>query len=614
MLLVALLTCPALAQGLGQLRVIVVDDAEQLPVAGATLALSGSLLTSDANGEVLFTELLPGPYELVVSKAGFGQVTLESLQVNPNRTTTQIVHLVAGTEEIVVSAERKAVDTTSTAVGQVLAKEFLQRIPAGRTYQSAVQTMPAMPGNTESYQHPGHSPLVMADQDRLSTFAVDVDTASYALARAKLTSRVMPPPASVRVEEFVNAFRYAWAPPAGRDPLAIRMEAAPHPSSDRVLLSVALQGHEVVVDRPVRLTFLVDVSGSMDSPDKLPLVQKSLHELVDGLGLEDRVGIVTYAGNTGIALQPSWTVDKAPLHQAIDELSSSGSTAMGAGIELAYGMASKMYVEGAENRVIILTDGDANVGISSAEQLLGLVNRWAGQGIMLSVIGFGQGNYKDALLERMADRGDGNYHYVDSEAEAQRIFGRDRTANLVTLARDVKVQVEFPEASVLAWRQIGYENRAVADEDFRDDAVDGGEVGSGHQVTALYELVLRDEPVGDLARVRVRAEPPGKEAAAIEFSTGLLASARKDSFADASADLRFAFGVATFAELLRRSPHTAEVRWADVLAWIEGSCDPRSADHSELRQLIRKAASLSGGLQATVTPEPVLPPDSQAAR
>lgn len=617
--LVALLIAVPVWAGPGQLRVEVVDDAELLPVDGVALQLSGETLIggtrsqiTGADGLSTFTELPPGIYRLVSSKAGFRSVTIEGISVTGNRTTVQAVRLTpAEVEEVVIVGRKSVVDTVSTAVGQVLTKEFLQRVPSGRTYQTAVQTVPGVTAGSggnpnmggsasnentfaESYTHPGYGPQVLADVDRLSTFAIDVDTASYALCRAKLVDGVMPPEDAVRVEEFVNAFHYGWDPPAGNDPLGVQIEAARHPlENNKVLLSVALQGHaEEVADRPVRLTFLVDVSGSMSAPDKLPLVQHALHRLVDGLGLEDRVAIATYAGNTGIALNPSWTVDKRPIHRAIDGLSSGGSTAMGDGIVLAYGMAEEMYVEQAENRVVILTDGDANVGFSSPEQLLGLVNRWAGEGISLSVVGFGQGNYKDALLERMADKGDGNYHYVDDAREAERVFGRDLTSNLVTLARDVKVQVEFPEEAVFSWRQLGYENRAVADEDFRDDAVDGGEVGAGHQVTALYELVLRDHPTGDLARVRVRAEPAGREIGpAIEFGEALAVD--EPRYDQASRDLRWAAAVATFAEVLRGSPYVAEVGWKQVLALVDGAIDRDDPDQAELRELVVRAAELS---------------------
>jgi Ca-activated chloride channel family protein len=594
----------------GTVTGVVVDDAE-VPLPGVDVVLTAADGTrieaeTDAGGQVRM-ELSAGTATITASGEGFGQRTMWVV-VPEVGDVSWILHLTPEVE--------------STGRGEVLTREFLQKIPTGRSYQAATQMAagvlagsggnPNMAGGAtrESYVHPGNHPTVMADQDRWSTFAIDVDTASYALTRAKLRSSVLPDAASVRVEEFVNAMPYAYAPPVGGDPFAVHLEAAPHPlRPDHLVVSIALQGRPPPLRaRPMHLTFLVDVSGSMASADKLPLAQQALHHLVDGLGPEDEVSLVTYAGRTAVSLEPTGAARAADIHAAIDGLWAGGGTAMHDGIGLAYGMAEDMYTEGSENRVVILTDGDPNIGVASPEGLVDLVHRWAGKGIGLSVVGFGQGNLGDALLERLADQGDGNYHYLDSRAEAERVFGRDLVGNLSTVARDVKVQVEFPEDAVFAWRQVGYENRAVADEDFRNDAVDGGELGWGQQVTALYEVVLRDHPRGPLVRVSARAEPSGREAAATESSFALGVSEAQASWEAASDSLQWATATATFAEVLRGSPHEAETSWGQVLALVDDAAQTDRQDHAELRSLVERAARLSGGLDTLPTPNGVRPP------
>ncbi|MCB9689310.1 MAG: von Willebrand factor type A domain-containing protein [Alphaproteobacteria bacterium] len=480
----------------GSVQILVEDD-DGLTVPGATVELScenliggAQTLVTDANGQVTFVELPPGVCDARIVRDAFENVTVQGLRIDINRLSVQRVAMKAGSStEIVVEARRPHADVTSTTAGTILTREFLNSVPMARSYQSAVQLAAGVTGgaggnpnigggaynentymregayisvpvaggavapNAEQYDHPGFHGTESTAVDRLSTFAIDVDTASYALARVKLRQGQLPDTASVRVEEFVNAFPYDLGPgPRTGAPLGIHTEVAQHPlRQGSVLLSVALQSRQVPTERkPLHLTFLVDVSGSMSSADKIGLVRDSLHRLTDGLGAEDEVAIVTYAGSTQVVLEPTWTTRKGTVHDAIDRLRVGGGTAMGDGLDLAYGMAERMYRDGVENRVIVLTDGDANVGRASTDQLQAIVAKRAGQGIGLSVVGVGQGNYKDARLEQLADKGDGNYHYVDSVDEAARVFGRDLVANLTTLARDVKVQLEFPEESVVA--------------------------------------------------------------------------------------------------------------------------------------------------------------------
>jgi Ca-activated chloride channel family protein len=450
--------------------------------------------------------------------------------------------------------------------------------------------------NSERYTDHGVNPMTDTTADGLSTFSIDVDTASYAIARRKLQGGIMPPPAAVRVEEFVNYLPYDYAAPRGGQPFAVHMEAAPSPyQPGHHLLRVGVKGKvlEEAHRPPVRLTFLVDVSGSMSSPDKLGLAQQALHFLVAQLGVEDSVAIATYAGRVERVLPPTPTTRKSHIHAAIDSLSSGGSTAMSSGIDLAYGMASQAYVEGAENRVIVLSDGDANVGPASHSAILDSISEYAGRGITLSTIGFGMGNYKDTLMEQLADRGDGNYHYVDSMREAEKIFGQDLAGTIRTIARDVKIQVEFDPEQVLAYRLVGYENRDIADCDFRNDKVDAGEVGSGHRVTALYDVVLVDGASGPVATVRMRAKPPGPDAPAAEWRSSFDREDVVGSFASASPDLRVAAGVAGFAEKLRGSRYVEEISYRQIATIVRDAQRGHEED-GELLELIGRAAELTG--------------------
>ncbi len=362
---------------------------------------------------------------------------------------------------------------------------------------------------TERYADYGVNPMVDARQDRLSTFAVDVDTASYSIARRKLRDGALPPRQAVRVEEFVNYFSYGYAPPT-QGPFAVHLAAAPSPfAQGHHVVRVALQG-KLVSDAertPVHLVYLVDTSGSMMSADKIGLAKKSLHILTDSLKPGDTVALCTYAGWVREVLAPTGVDRRADIHGAIDQLTAEGSTAMSSGIDLAYALAKKTLVKGHVNRVVVLSDGDANVGPSSHEDILKQIEQYERDGITLSTVGFGQGNYQDVMMEQLADKGDGNYTYIDDEAQARRVFGKQAGSLLQVIARDAKIQVEFDPEVVKEYRLIGYENRDVADRDFRNDKVDGGEIGAGHAVTALYDVVLKKTDASPLV-VRVRHKAP----------------------------------------------------------------------------------------------------------
>jgi Ca-activated chloride channel family protein len=449
--------------------------------------------------------------------------------------------------------------------------------------------------NTEAYDHHDVNKLTLSKDDHLSTFAIDVDTASYSIVRKKILAGQAVPPDAVRVEEFLNYFHYSYEGPGDDRPFAVHMEAAPSPYAPaRHLLRVAVQGKQVAKrDRkPAHLVFLVDVSGSMMEPDKLPLAQRSLRILVDNLGEKDTVAIVTYAGATRVVLRPTTMDKKAEIYSAIDELTAGGSTDMGSGIELAYQLASKQVGPASETRVIVLSDGDANVGNTTHESILKTIKGYVKEGVTLSTVGFGMGNYKDNLMEQLADKGNGNAYYIDGLSEAKKVFQEQLGGTLEVIAQDVKIQVDFNPKSVTAYRLVGYENRDIADHDFRNDKVDAGEIGAGHAVTAVYEVELARDAEPTLATVRIRAKKPrGTEAA--EYAYPFETKALEPTFADASPDFRWAAAVMGFAEILRKSPYADGWKLDTVLTIAQGAAGAGNAERQEFLSLVGKARSAS---------------------
>jgi len=447
----------------------------------------------------------------------------------------------------------------------------------------------------EAYHDWGKNRWTDAAKDHLSTFAADVDTASYTIARRKLTEGTLPPTASVRVEEFVNYFRYAFPEPAAGSPFAVVMDAAPSPLSPgrHVLrVGVATRPKSVTQRKPAHLVFLVDVSGSMSAPDRLDLAKRSLRILTNNLKDGDTVAIVSYAGATELVLPATGMNHKAEILGAIDKLDTGGSTAMGSGIDLAYQQAMKGLAPGAISRVIVCTDGDANVGAHTHDEILKIIAGRAKEGVTLSTIGFGMGNYKDELMEQLADKGNGNNFYIDGLSAAKKVFQEQLGSMLEVVAKDVKLQVDFDPQLVARYRLIGYENRDIKDDDFRNDKVDAGEIGAGHQVTALYELELTEQGKranAPLGGVRIRhKQPRGEKATEAAFA---MPGGAMVSFANAPVDLRFAFAVAAFADVLRHgqdAEHWSLARIHDLAKAAAGDDD----DRKELVGLIEKAITL----------------------
>lgn len=438
----------------------------------------------------------------------------------------------------------------------------------------------------------GMGEFIDAAKEPLSTFSVDVDTGSYTLARRALLDGALPDPLTVRSEEFLNFFSYAYPEPEGVEPFSTSVSGAPSPFGEGLhLLRIGLRGRTVSEAERLsaNLVFLVDVSGSMQSRDKLPLVQYALKELVRRLAPSDTIGIVTYAGSERVALNPTPVSERAAILEVIEGLAAGGSTAGEAGIRAAYSLARASFRPGGINRVILCTDGDFNVGLSG-QALVDLIEEFRDQGVFLTTLGFGSGNYQDAQLEQLADHGNGNYAYIDGPGEAVRALGEKLVATLQVIAKDVKAQVEFNPRSVKRYRLIGYDNRRLQAEDFADDTKDAGEIGAGHSVTALYEVELvpgSDEALGAL---RLRAKPPDGDTSA-ERSQPIARASLAASFAEAAPDLRFAAAVAEFAEILGQKPNSEGARLAEV-ASIASEAAGQVGERLELVELVGRAQAL----------------------
>jgi Ca-activated chloride channel family protein len=456
----------------------------------------------------------------------------------------------------------------------------------------------------------------------LSTFSIDVDTASYSKVRRFLMQmRQLPPPDAVRIEEFINYFHYSYPGPkaepgekASGKPFAVHTDVAPCPwNAKHKLLRVGIKGRVIEnKDRPAsNLVFLVDVSGSMDSPDKLPLVKRGLKTLVERLRESDRVAIVVYAGNAGLVLDSTPGSEQKKIMDVLDALQPQGSTNGAQGIHLAYEIAQKHHIKDGTNRVILATDGDFNVGTTSDAELVRLVEQKAKSGVFLTALGFGVGNHNDSMLEQIADKGNGNYSYIDTELETRKVFVEQLGGTLVTIAKDVKIQVEFNPGKVAAYRLIGYENRMLRTEDFKDDTKDAGEIGAGHTVTALYELIPSGEPVPadttslkyqkpseltpaaktpELATVFLRyKDPESNTSKPLEFAL----KETDTSVGAAAADFKFAAAVASFGMLLRHSQYRGDATFDSVLKLAQSGADDEYGYRKEFIEMVKAAKEIS---------------------
>jgi Ca-activated chloride channel family protein len=474
----------------------------------------------------------------------------------------------------------------------------------------------------DKYTAVGTNPFVTTSYDPLSTFAVDVDTASYDIFRRDVNLGSLPQPASVRLEEYVNDFSYDYPAPTAADPTPFTISLGATAgvfNRSTALLRVGIRAFEPPPSekRPTNLVFLVDVSGSMQSADKLPLVQRILRDTLEILAPTDTVSVVSYAGDTQVRLQPTPVSNSAAIISVIDGLNAAGSTNGSAGLTLAYQQARAGYIEGGINHILLCTDGDFNVGPTTTEALLAQVKQERESGVTLTALGFGVGNLNDAMMEAVSDAGNGVYGMISSQTQADKYASERMLSTLVRVANNMKVQVSFNPTRVSAYRLLGYEDRAVADSDFRNDKVDGGEVGAGHRVTALYELVLAgatipdpdgapavlqgppitdapsDVAADDVVRVSVRYQAIGDaaDAPAHEVGVGLPAAALGANLAAADADLRWAAAMAAFSEILKHSPF-ADRATLPVIESIAAEQAGRDADRAEFAQLFAKAKPL----------------------
>ena len=474
----------------------------------------------------------------------------------------------------------------------------------------------------EQYAEIEQNTAALVKEFPVSTFSIDVDTASYANTRRFINDGQLPPANAVRTEELINYFDYQYAPPKDQEqPFAVHYELGPSPwNSDRALLHIGIQGYkDIASERPsANLVFLVDVSGSMYANNKLPLVKKSLRLLTKQLRHDDRISIVVYAGSASVALEPTEGDKTFKILQAIDQLQTGGGTHGSAGIELAYQQGQQAYIEQGINRIIMATDGDFNIGLRSIDELKTYIESKRNTGMQLSVLGYGTGNYNDHLMEELSNRGNGNAAYIDNMKEAQKVLVDEMGSTLQTIASDVKLQLEFNPQWVKEYRLIGYENRLLNREDFNNDKVDAGEIGAGHNVTAIYELTLADaktpwnEPLrynqsGGEQNLRINAEQSQNELALLKVryklpgqsTSKLLAfpiekSHLKNNIEETSDSFRFASSVAGFAELLRKSHYLKSYSYDDVVKQAEhAKGDDRFGYRSEFIQLARLADSLS---------------------
>jgi Ca-activated chloride channel family protein len=503
--------------------------------------------------------------------------------------------------------------TATSAFTSRRAAPLLQR--AGDSFSQRLVGLDEDESNTEAYDALVENAFKLSRDDALSTFSIDVDTASYSNVRRFLNQGQLPPPDAVRIEELVNYFRYAYPPATGADPFSTSTEVATCPwQKDHLLVRIGLRGRDIpAYERPAsNLVFLIDVSGSMDEPNKLPLLVRSMKLLVEQLDARDRVAMVVYAGNSGLVLPSTNCGNKAVIVAALDSLQAGGSTNGGAGIELAYKVARENLIGGGTNRVILCTDGDFNVGTTSQDQLVKLIEDERKSGVLLSVLGYGTGNVKDSTMEKLADKGNGSYGYIDDINEARKLLVEEIGGSLVTIAKDVKIQVEFNPALVQAWRLIGYENRVLAHQDFNDDKKDAGEIGAGTTVTALYELVPVGVPFtapsvdpsryqpptekastafdGELMFLKLRYKEPTSDASKL-LSTP-IANAHVE-WKDASEDFRFASAVAAFGMKLRQSALIGDLSLVDIARMATNARGRDEAGYrNEFLRLVERAQQL----------------------
>lgn len=600
---------------LGQTQVITgkVKDDKGLPLVGASVVIKGTKTNTQTDASGLFKIVLDSTKSILNAKLIISFVGYETKEVKiGNKNRIDIVMKPASNEmsEVVVVGYGTQKRTSITGSVTSMQGKSLGGTHGNGYYKSDF--------NTEEYDHIAENNFHKVTDDPLSTFSIDVDAASYSNVRRFLNSNQLPPADAVRVEEMINYFHYDYPQPLKEDPFSINTEISSCPwNANHKLVMIGLQGKKIPAENlpACNLVFLIDVSGSMQDPNKLPLVKSSLKLLVEQLREQDKISIVVYAGNAGLVLPASSGSNKIKIKEAIDQLEAGGSTAGGAGIQLAYKTAKENFIRNGNNRIILCTDGDFNVGVSSNGELERMVEKERESGVFLTVLGYGMGNYKDSKMQILADKGNGNHAYIDGESEAKKVLVNEFGGTMFTIAKDVKLQIEFNPSRVQGYRLIGYENRLLNKEDFNDDKKDAGELGSGHTVTALYEII----PVGvddeflkkvdelkyqkkaksskasgsdEMLTVKFRyKEPSGSESKLIEHPV----IDKEIAFDHTSENFRFAASVAEFGMLLTDSKFKSNASFAHVIQTAKNAKGKDSEGYrKEFITLVRKADNLKG--------------------
>lgn len=592
-----------------------ITDGSGQPIQGATVTEKGtksSTVTSstgDFSLQVSSTRAI-----LVISAVGYNTVQVKL--ADKKEVSIQLRQTTGKLEEVVVMGySSKRASEPSALYGSVSGVIADRQYPAYNKRNGNFGNVDEN-YNTEDYDGITENRFLNVRQNPLSTFSIDVDAASYSNVRRFLNQGQLPPAGAVRIEEMINYFPYNYPQPNKGDAFSIYTEMAACPwNTSHQLVLIGLHGKKIPVDNlpPSNLVFLIDVSGSMQDPNKLPLVKSSLRLLVEQLRENDRVSMVVYAGSAGVVLDGASGDKKSTIRDAIDRLEAGGSTAGGAGIRLAYKTAREHYIRGGNNRIILCTDGDFNVGVSSDAELERMIGEEKNSGVFLTVLGYGMGNYKDNKMEKLADKGNGNHAYIDSEKEARKVLVNEFGGTLFTIAKDVKLQIEFNPAHVQAYRLVGYENRMLNKEDFNNDKKDAGELGSGHTVTALYEIIPVgvdnefEEPVDDLKyskpvknnmnqnsselmTIKFRyKQPDGENSRLIEHAVRLNEMGMRKT----SDNFRLAAAVAQFGMILRHSEFKQASSYRNILELVKNfSEDDAEGLRAEFAGLVKKARKI----------------------
>ena len=511
--------------------------------------------------------------------------------------------------------ERSHVVAPASLVMSNMAADSTRKMIAPAAYMAAMPSPESvrLEQNTEKYQKNEVNPIYRVADQAVSTFSIDVDTGSYSNTRRFLNDGRLPPVDAVRAEEMINYFDYQYPQPNSIHPFSVTTEIVDSPWKENAkLIKIGIQAKDLATKQlpPANLVFLVDVSGSMDAPDKLPLVKQTLRLLTEQLRPQDKVTIITYASGEKLILAPTSGDQKDKILTVINELQASGATAGEQAIQLAYKQAEKAFVKNGINRILLATDGDFNVGITDFSTLKGMVAEKRKSGISLTTLGFGTGNYNEQLMEQLADAGDGNYSYIDNKNEAKKVVQRQLSSTLATVAQDVKIQVEFNPATVKEYRLVGYENRMLKQEDFNNDKVDAGDIGAGHNVTAIYEII----PVGqqgwlndsryqastktdttkksEYAFVNLRYKLPNQEKSIL---LNQAVKAQSKSLAQANSDTRFAIAVASYAQQLKGGQYNAAMGWDQIIQLAQQSAKP---DPYQMREEFIELAKIAKSLSA----------------